>query len=245
MADYEELNFIIPGYTPETMPLGYLIEYLQQMVVVLGDPDDLHLIGIKEGSCAPVLHVPKATALAAIDRVGKVARGEGTGKQHVAYNRIQRMVRRDAGSAARPALLRNSNRLLLEIYAAPEEVSVLTGIRQASTIDGQLIRVGGAGEMAKLQVQDLDGRILSNITAKRSIAKDLAQWLWEPVRLSGIGQWGRSAEGEWFLEAMQVQSYERLEDESLGVTLERMRSAYVSWPDNVDELLRDQREATL
>ena len=245
MADFEELSFVIPGYTPETMPLNLLIPYLQQLSVVLGDPENLHLIEIRQGSVAPTFHVPKAVALEARDRAGKVQRGDGTKKQVDAFNSIRRMVRRDARDAGRPALLRSPQRVVLEIPPAPDESGVLTGIRQASTVDGQLIRVGGANEDASLQVQELDGRILSGFTAKRSLAKELASLMWEPVRLSGIGLWGRTEDGDWHLERMQVQSYERLDDEGLGVTVERLRSLNVRWPDDALAKLIGERDVSL
>lgn len=245
MADFEELSFVIPGYTPETIPLARLIEYLQQMSVVLGDPENLHLVAINEGSVAPVLHAPKSVALEARDRASRVQRGDGTRKQVDAYNRIRRMVRRDSRDSGKPALLRSAQQVVLEIPAAPEESGILSGIRQVSSIDGQLIRVGGAGEDASLQVQDLQGKILSGFTAKRAVAKDLAKLLWEPVRLTGIGLWERTSEGEWRLERMQIQSYERLEDEDLSLVLEKLRSLNVAWPADALDVLRNEREALL
>lgn len=246
MADFEELSFVIPGYTPDTIPLGRLIEYLQQMSVVLGDPDNLHLIEIRKGSVEPTFHVPKAIALEAKDRAGRVQRGDGTTKQVAAYQRVQRMIRRDARDAGSPvALLKSPQRVLLEIPAAAEEPDALAGIRQASSVDGQLIRLGGAGDDATLQVQDLQGRIMSGFTAKRALAKDLAQLMWEPVRLHGVGIWCRSDRGEWLLDRMQVQSFERLDDEGLGVTLERLRALNVVWPSDADERLSNEREPVL
>jgi hypothetical protein len=243
MADFEELIFVIPGYTPETMPLNLLIDYLQQMSVVLGDPENLHLVEIKKGSVAPTFHVTKAVAVEARERASKVQRGDGTKKQVDAYNRIRHMVRRDSRDAGSRALLRSSERVVLEIPAAPDELGFLSGIRQASTIDGQIIRLGGAGDDATLQVQELDGRIMSGFTAKRSLAKELAPLMWEPVRLFGTGQWCRTEEGVWQLERMQVQTYERLDDENLGVTLERLRGLKVAWPEDANERILSEREA--
>lgn len=245
MADFEELSFVIPGYTPETIPLGRLIEYLQQMAVILGDPESLHLVGIKEGSVAPILHAPKAVALQAKERARSVSRGDGTRKQVEAYNRVRRMLRRDTPAIDRPALLRSNSQVLLEIPAAPEDVGILTGMRQATAIDGQLIRVGGAGEDAALQLQDMQGRIHSGFTAKRTLAKELARLLWEPVRLNGIGMWQRTAEGEWHLDRMQVQSYETLEDDDHAMVVERLRGLGVKWPVDALSKLRNEREASL
>lgn len=246
MSDFEELSFVIPGYTPETMPLDRLIEYLQQMAVVLGDPSNLHLVEIRKSSVNPVLHAPKATALEARDRAGRVQRGEGTRRQIDAYNRIRRMVRRDAVGtkyAGRSALLKSANRVILEIPAAPEETGVVDGLRQATSIDGQIIKVGGAGEDAALQLQAVDGRILSGFSAKRHLAKELAQLLWGPtVRLNGMGIWCRDEDGIWSLTRMHVQSFEQLEEDDPMLTLERMRSLKVYWPEDAIELLQRERE---
>lgn len=242
MADFEELSFVIPGYTPETMPLGRLIEYLQQMAVILGDPESLHLVDIREGSVAPVLHAPKAVALQAKERARRISRGDGTRKQVDAYNRVRRMLRRDTPAIDRPALLRSDKQVLLEIPAAPEEQGVINGLRQATTIDGQLIRVGGAGEDASLQLQDIEGRIHSGFTAKRNLAKELARVMWEPVRLSGTGIWQRTPEGQWQLDRMQVQSFELLEDEDYLTVLERLRAVSIVWPDDALDALRAERE---
>lgn len=248
MTDFEDISFIIPGYTPETMPLNRLIDYLQQMAVILGDPENLHLIDIRKSSTAPVLRAPIATALAARERAQRVQRGEGTKRQTDAYNRIRHMLRRDAGatiSRERPALVKTTSQVFLEIPAAPEDSGVVEGLRQFTTIDGQLTRIGGVGEDAALQVQQLDGCILSGFTAKRALAKELGALLYEPVRLMGIGQWCRNQEANWVLDRMLVQSYERLEDEDALVTLERLRKLQIKWPANAWDAMLSEREADL
>lgn len=244
MADYEELSFVIPGYTPETLPLNRLIEYLQQMSVLLGEPENLHLMEVRTGSAAPTFRIPTPVAAVANDRAARVQRGDGTKKQVDAYNRLRRMIRRDTRDAGQPAFLRNPHKVVLEIPAAPDDLGVLSGVRQFTTVDGQLVRVSGAGngEDATLQVQDLDGRIMSGFTAKRMLAKEMARLMWEPVRLSGVGLWCRDEDGAWTIERMQVQSYERLDDEELGVTVERMRGLNVQWPDDAFDQLIAQRD---
>jgi hypothetical protein len=239
MADFEELSFVIPGHTPETMPLSRLLDYLQQICLVLGTSDKLHLIAVRESSCAPVFHTDVHTALIVKDRAYRLQRGDGTKRQIDGLNHIKRMLRED-GVSDRPALLRSPNSVFLQIDAAPKETA-LSGIRQSGSVDGAVIKIGGASENATIQLQDLDGKIISGFTAKRSVAKELAHHMWEPVRLHGIGQWGRSDEGEWALEKMHVNSFEPLEDESVAVTLGKLRSASVAWPDDaVDKLLAER-----
>jgi hypothetical protein len=77
------------------------------------------------------------------------------------------------------------------------------------------------------------------------LAKELASLLWEPVRLSGVGQWCRDSEGTWDLARMQVQSFERLDEEDATLTLERLRALDVQWPEDAVERLRSEREGGL
>lgn len=241
MADYEEFSFVIPAYSPETMPLDRLIEYLQQISAVIGDPANLHLVEIKKSSTAPTFRVPKRAALVATERAAQLSRGDGTREQTRAYNRLRRMVRRDAPDARRPAVLSSSTRVILEIQPAPEDTGVLNGVRQASSFDGLLISVGGV-DAASIRLQAYDGRIVAGFTASRTVAKDLAKLIYEPVRVSGPGIWARNEDGIWTLEKMQVQSFEPLEDTSAGDLLARLRAIDVDWPGDTAERLRAERE---
>lgn len=244
MADYEEFSFVIPAYSPETMPLDRLIEYLQQISAVIGDPANLHLVEIKKSSTAPTFRVPKRAALQATERAAQLSRGDGTRDQIRAYNRLRRMVRRDAPGTRRSAVLSSSTRVILEIPAAPEDSGVLTGIRQATSFDGLLISVGGV-EAASIRLQGFNGIVVAGFTASRLVAKELAKLIYEPVRVSGPGIWGRGEDGAWTLEKMQVQSFEPLEDEPAGELLARLRAIDVAWPHDVVERLRLEREGTL
>lgn len=241
MADYEEFSFVIPAYSPETMPLDRLIEYLQQISAVIGDAANLHLVEIKKSSTAPTFLMPKRAALMASERAAQLNRGDGTRDQVRAYNRLRRMVRRDAPEARRPAVLSSSTRVILEIQPAPVDTGVLSGIRQASSFDGLLISVGGV-DAASIRLQAFDGQVVAGFTASRSVAKELAKLIYEPVRVSGPGIWGRAEDGVWALEKMQVQSFEPLADEPAGELLARLRAIDIDWPGDVIERLRLERE---
>lgn len=91
----------------------------------------------------------------------------------------------------------------------------------------------------------MQGGIISGLTAKRAMAKEMASHMWEPVRLSGVGAWERTGEGQWRIERMQVQIFEVLEDEDLSAVLARLRGLPVEWPDDAIDKLRDEREASL
>lgn len=242
MADYEEFKFVIPAFTPETMPLDRLLEYLQQIAAVIGDASQLHLIKIEQSSTAPVFKMDTRVAYEAKDRADRFRSGQGTTNQHRAYDRLRRMVRHDTGQSGRPARLHWRSNVVIEIPPAPDETA-LSGIRQATTLDGLLVSVGGVGDSAAIRLQSLDGTVVSKLSAERSVAKELARRIYEPVRVSGPGTWGRSEDGVWGLERMQIQSFEPLDDEPLSAVMAKLRAAKVNWPDDAEDRLMVERGA--
>lgn len=54
MPGPREYNFIIDAFTPETMPMARLAEYL---AVLLGNRNSVHLVGIEHGSVRPQIRV--------------------------------------------------------------------------------------------------------------------------------------------------------------------------------------------
>ena len=245
MAASEELSFVIPGFTPETIPLDRLIEYLQQMVILLGDPDQLHLISIDEGSVKPIIRATKTVVNNSKHNLKNIKSGIGTRKQNDAHKKIRGMLRRDAPGSNIQAHIYYKKQILLKISPEDEISKPISGIRQHTTIDGQLIRVGGVSEDASLSIQDLQGKTISGLFAKRAIAKDLGALLWEPVRLSGVGVWDRTIEGEWILNRMQVQSFEKLVDQELDVLVDNLVSLNLPWPENTMSLLTEERELSI
>ena len=245
MADFDEIEFVIPAYAPETMPFDRLLQYLQHIGDVIGVPHEMHLVRIEESSTKPVFKLPIPVANLARERVAAVRAGGGTATQRRALDQIRQMVRRDAGRDGKSAHLNDRTGVILDIPPAPEEMGVITGVRQVGSFDGALTKVGGVGEFIPIQMQSLSGDVCSGFHAPKSLAKAMAQLLFEPIRVTGIGSWERTTAGEWKLSKMLVQTYEPLEDESLSGFLQKLRAAPVVWPANADELLRAEREAVL
>jgi hypothetical protein len=242
MVDFEEMEFVIPAYTPETMPFDRLLQYLQQIAEVVGVPEDMHLVRILPSSTKPVFKLPLPVALQARENVAAVRSGAGTATQRRAYSQIRQMVRKDGGLSAS---LNDRTGMILDFPPAPDDVGALTGIRQASSFEGSLTKVGGVGEFIPIQMQDLSGEVFSGFSAPKTLAKAMAKLLFEPIRVTGIGSWDRTPGGEWKLTKMLVQTYEALGDESLSEVFQKLRAAPVIWPDNADDILRAERESAL
>lgn len=241
MADLDEFRFEIPAFTPDTMPIDRLMEYVQQVTILLGEPGEVHLLNIERASTQPVFGVSRAASVRVRNRVFEVRAGGGSERRRAAFAHIQRMVEEDGDG---PAILKapeGATILTFEPKERPKDA--LRGIRQASSVQGTLIRVGGSKESSKVLLEDDAGDTISGCYANRTLAKQLANHLFEPVRLSGIGSWMRSGDGVWSLERMQVQSYLPLEDRPLSAVLRDLQAIPVEWPADTLERLRQLRSA--
>lgn len=239
MAELEEFKFIIPAFTPETMPIDRLMDYLSQVVILLGEPHELHLIRIEESSTRPVLAMARPVGLKARKRVAEVEAGGGSARRRNAYTRVQNMVEEDGAGAA---FLEAPEGAVLLKFEAPESVGkTLSGIRQTTSIQGELIRVGGAQERVALLIQDETGETISGCYTNRRLAKELGSYLFEQIRVSGEGIWMRTPAGSWSLERMQVQSFVSLEERPLADVIRDLQAIPVDWPPDTLERLRELR----
>ncbi len=242
MADFEHFEFVIPGYTPDTMPLDRLIEYLTQLTIILGNPSDLHLIDIQKSSTKPVLVMPHHAAVKARHRARETWEGGGSIRQRGAYQRLRRMVTDDGG---KPAVLTSRQATILEFpsvdLGADQEISAM---RQATSVAGELIRVGGDGEFDQILLKELSDDIVTGCFATKEVAKRLAKCLHEQVRLHGIASWSRDQRGQWQISRMKVVDFETLENDALVDALAEVQTTAEGWPaDLVDKLLEMRRGA--
>ena len=66
----------------------------------------------------------------------------------------------------------------------------------------------------------------------------MGKFLFDPLRLAGIGNWERSPEGEWALSKMLIQSFEPMTDRSLEDAVSDLQKARVLWPEGTSRVAR-------
>jgi hypothetical protein len=235
MEARQELRFYMEPYTPETLPLGRLAEYLAQLAKVIGDHHAVHLIELQEGSTVFVNQVDPEAIPEIYARVARVKRGDAPRDAMEGYRALNTLLEQDNGSGA---LLEAQGAQILDFPGRRAERPMFSWVEQRGEVDGEVARVGGTGDPVPVLLQTVDGT-LSGCYARRSIAKQLGQHLFEPVRLFGIGYWTRTPAGKWVLNRFSVEQFETLEAEPLAAEILRLRALDFDWgPDAIAELLK-------
>jgi hypothetical protein len=235
METGQELRFYMEPYTPETLPLGRLANYLAELAKVLGDDRAVHLIELQEGSTILVNKVDHEAIPKVFARAAAVKRGDAPRDAMDGYRNLNRMLEEDNGSGR---LFQPTGAEILDFPGRLTEKPVFSWVEERGEVDGEIARIGGTSDPVPLLLQTADGT-LSGCYARRPIAKQLGQLLFEPVRLFGTGYWTRTPAGTWILNRFNVEQFEKLDNEPLSAEILRLRALEFDWgPDAIADVLK-------
>lgn len=220
MADGEEFSFSIDAYTPDTIPMSRLSEYMRELAMVLGEDKAVHFVRLKEGSTQLIHRVEKEAVPKVRERAAAVRRGRGPRDAVRAYHNVNRLLREDNGRGVLKEETTGAE--IIDFPGREETQEKFEGVHQRGTVDGELIRVGGTGKSARV-ILYAEGQQIPHCYANRNIAKRLGARLYEHVRLSGVGRWTRDADGVWQMDSFKVESFEVLNNDRLSDVLGKLR----------------------
>jgi hypothetical protein len=96
------------------------------------------------------------------------------------------------------------------------------------SVEGLVMRVGGTDDTIPVLLES-EGKQIAGCYTDKKIARQLAQRLFDPVRLHGQGTWARDTESVWSLMSFRIDSFEWLQDEPLSVIVEQLRAIPSDW----------------
>lgn len=236
-----EFRFKIEAYTPATIPMEMLAEYLTNLAEMLGTPEAVHLVRLDEGSVVPVIKIDNEAVPGVRARVKAVKAGSGPPKANRAYQAINEALKR-ANTSARllevePRNPKGPGAEIIDFPGSKESEESYGAIRKQGTLDGEVIRVGGKDRgrvPIHLQIED---RVISYVHAKKGLAQELGTRLYRPVRLFGAGRWRRDPIGQWNLEDFTADRFEPLKADSLSKAIVALQAIGGDWDQkSVDEL---------
>lgn len=233
MANGREVRFKIDAYTPETMPMARLADYMAEFAVVLGETPNVHFVCVEPGSTILVQRVDEEAMPKVRERVRSVHAGQGPAEAMTAFKRINHFLRQDDGIGV---VTEESGAEIIR-FPGREQVEAVTfgAFNQEGTLDGVIIRLGGRAHPVPVHLEEANGRIRI-CSASRDVAKTLGQYIFGPeLRVHGVGRWFRDEDGTWILDRFTIASFEVLDDQPLSAVVAQLRDVPGSeWPDVPD-----------
>ena len=224
-----EYRLKINAFSPETIPMSRLAEYMRELSQMLGEENAVHFRKLERGSTVLVQRVDHEAIPKIRERVAAVRRGEGPREALRAYGAINRLLRDDNAAA----VLRERKRgaVVIRFPGVEEAQEKFPSVRQHGAIDGRVMRVGGEDETQPIWLES-EGKKIVGCYTTRTIAKELAKRFNEPVRLFGRGRWSRDSDGNWSLIDFKIETFEPLEDVPLVDAIAHLRAIPTEWDDD-------------
>lgn len=220
--DPTEYVFRIDAFTPDSLPMSRLAEYLAALAKMIGHEDNTHFVSIEEGSAQLVHRVeavdaPKVEARLNGIRTGSAPRDAEKARSHLDDllandNAIGSLTERRSGKVIVPFVGRNR----------PKPVQ-FPPFREDAAIQGQVVSIGGRDKTAHAILQDGD-LTHTNLSMSREVARRLSPLLYGPlVRLHGNGRFERGSDGIWKMLDFRVQTFEEVDQKPIADALKDIR----------------------
>ena len=239
-------RFVIDeAFTPETLPMSRLAEYMANLATLLGEPTSVHFVSVEVGSTALVQDVEHEAHPKVRDRLHAVNRDDGPPDATRAYESLNCLLAADNASVELleegPAPDASSARVLL--FPGVRQTGELEygPVTQVSTLQGVVIMVGGKGDPVPVHLED--GDVVHNCVARPPLAKELAHSHYRegPIRATGNGRWFRDANGQWVMRSFQITEYTELADDTLTAVVAELRKVPAKERTDALETLRALR----
>jgi hypothetical protein len=218
MSDFLEYSFRIIGPTPATMPMSRLAAYMAELARLMGCQEAVHLDRIEEGSVAIVVVASQSEVPIISPRIRNASTGDSNVDGVASWRKINEYLAEDKwGGEMR--LPRSAE--VIVFPGKTKAATVLRSFNQATSVQGRLVRLEGAGEIVRVGL-DIDGDLTARISIDAKNAQQLAAFFHRSVRLNGEGRWRRDADGRWSLDNLVASSFELLDDDDLKHALQRL-----------------------
>jgi hypothetical protein len=239
IVKHREYKFEIDVFTPSTIPMARLAEYLSDLATMLGSPNSVHLMRVEKGSTVPVVLVDFEAEPKVRERIKLVKNHEAPEEAQMAAKKIDRNL-----------LLDNARAVIVDpvgvkVFRFPGRDNAVRQefgpISQLGNFQGIPIKIGGENDPVPLHLEDgLEKHI---VLVRRSLAREIAKFLFTtPLRVEGVGRWIRHKDGEWEMLYFNANSYIPLEESTTLThdiaTLQRVPGQWKKLDDPLGELER-------
>lgn len=230
-------RFKIDVYTPETLPMERLAEYMLRFAKLLGEPERVHFVEVERGSAVLLARIEEVAVPKVEQRLADAVRGQG---DPVALKVLQELDDMLANDNAVGQLIDEGGAEIIAFQGRNRPKPLEYGpFREDGVLEGVVIKVGGKGETVPIWLQDRERT--HRCGARRPLARRLAKhYDGGLLRVSGTGSWVRLATGAWLMRSFEIKSFELLDDAPLADVIKRLQGVEgADWGDDpVTDLMR-------
>ncbi len=241
MKGTETYELRIDRFTPATIPMARLSEYMADFAALLGHENYVHFERLDSGTIGIRCGVEGVAAVKVQRRLEEVRYGTAPKMAMEAFRSIDDRLAADNATGS----IRYGSKRILEFPGRNRPAEVNLGpVIQPSTLDGEVIQVGGRDETINVHIRS--GEEFYRCVTSKAVARRLAQHIFgPPVRLRGKGTWSRTQSGVWRLHRFDVESFEVLSEASIAKALNDLHSRLLppeGGRQNPIDLMRQLRE---
>lgn len=228
-----EFCLTIDAYTPTTIPMARLAAYMTDYAVLLGNEQSVHFGPLKKGSTVLVARVEREAEPKVRERLHLVRTKSGNDRLREAAVRLDDRLAEDN---AKGVIADSAGAKIFEFPGRDRNLMPVFGpIQQPGTFQGIPIKIGGENDPVPVHLED--GKEKHIVLARRSLAKEIAGYLFtEVIRVEGEGSWTRTAGGVWEMKAFHAHSMRIIQAASLSKNIGELRSIESAWKQSHDPL---------
>lgn len=228
-----EFRWILEGFTPETIPMSRLAEYMQQLARLLGEEPSVHFVRIERGSVALVANADLGASGKVASRIGAVRRGSAPRDAMAAHSAINSMLETDRAAAS----LKQGGAIVLRFRGAKSSTPAAAEIEDHGSLVGDLYQLAKSrnGYQARLQVKG--GAVFC--AATEQAAMDMRNLLFERVRVHGKGLWRRGDDSAWSPTDFTILGAKKVERAKLRGAVDSLRALPIGWQDDPLQYITD------
>jgi hypothetical protein len=222
MSERQEYKFRIDALHPDSIPMARLAEYMTELARLYGEQGQVHFSRLEEGSAILVSSIEPPAALKIRDRMRQVREGRGPRDTLKAFKALDDLLAKDnaVGELIPPD---GAEIVLFPGRTRPQPISY-GPFNERGSLDGVVIRVGGRDDTV-VSVLLKNGDAEYACRASVDLSKDLAKnYRGALVRVHGLGRWTREEDRTWTLTRFDIESFEVLDDASLGEMIKRLHA---------------------
>ena len=218
MDTKERLTFRIDSYTPDTIPMARLAEYLSHLAELYGSEESVHFESVTKGSAKLNVCVDTHAVAKVVCRVQSINSPSAIKDAQKAYYALDELLRSD--NAIGTISTGKKGGKILDFPGRKFTPQETVTIVQPTTVDGVVIKIGGKDATIPVLLKDQEGKDVRCEIRGDEYAKVLSRhYLGNPIRAHGSGKWLRNIDGTWEIQLLTIQSYEELDTTPLNEVL--------------------------